>query len=225
LAIFFGAALGNVVRGVPLNASGEFFLPLWTDFTPGPNAGVLDWYTILTGVFAFLTLTAHGALWINLKTEAEVQARARRIARVAWICVAVLTVAVTAISFDIQPHLSESFAAMPAGYVFPLLALAGLAGMYVFLRKGDDLMAFLSSCTFIVGMLTSVVFGVFPYVLPANTNPQFGLTIHNASAPQYGLWVGVLWFVPGILLAAGYSIYTHRRFGGKVRPDESGYGH
>ena len=42
LAIFYGAALGNVVRGVPLDASGEFFLPLWTDFTAGKEAGILD---------------------------------------------------------------------------------------------------------------------------------------------------------------------------------------
>src|SRR5204862_2143115 len=67
LAIFFGAALGNVVRGVPLDKAGEFFLPLWTDFKAGPDAGILDWYTILVAVAALLTLTVHGALWLALK--------------------------------------------------------------------------------------------------------------------------------------------------------------
>ena len=76
LAIFFGAALGNVVRGVPLDASGEFFLPLWTDFGSGHDAGILDWYTVLVGVAAFLALTVHGALWVALKTEGELE-RAR----------------------------------------------------------------------------------------------------------------------------------------------------
>src|SRR4051795_3616357 len=57
LAIFFGAAIGNVVRGVPLNSEGYFFLPLWTNFRVGPNPGILDWYTVLTGVLAFVTLT------------------------------------------------------------------------------------------------------------------------------------------------------------------------
>jgi len=60
LAIFFGAALGNVVRGVPLDASGEFFLPLWTDFTVGMDTGILDWYTILIAVAALLTLIGDG---------------------------------------------------------------------------------------------------------------------------------------------------------------------
>src|ERR1035438_4229862 len=50
LAIFFGAALGNVIRGVPLNADGYFFLPLWTNFTPQHDAGILDWYTVPIGL-------------------------------------------------------------------------------------------------------------------------------------------------------------------------------
>src|SRR6202795_3044824 len=52
LAIFFGAALGNVVRGVPLDASGFFFLPLWTDFWTGGQLGILDWYTLAIGLAA-----------------------------------------------------------------------------------------------------------------------------------------------------------------------------
>ena len=223
LAIFFGAALGNVVRGVPLNASGDFFLPLWTNFQPGPEPGILDWYTILTGVFAFLTLTLHGALWVHLKTEGAIQQRARSVANVAWMGVAALTVIVTIVSFRIQPHLATSFERMPAGYIFPALALAGLAGMYVFLRKGGEGMAFYSSCAYILGMLTSVVFGVFPNVLPANTDPALSLTIHNASAPDYGLRIGLMWFIPGILLAASYTVFLYRKFAGKVQLDAAGH--
>src|SRR5579859_6376765 len=52
LATFFGAALGNVIRGVPLNADGYFFLPLWTNFTPQREAGILDWYTVPIGAAA-----------------------------------------------------------------------------------------------------------------------------------------------------------------------------
>src|ERR1022692_2639632 len=55
LAIFFGAALGNVVRGVPLDDANEFFLPLWTNFGIGREVGILDWYTVLVAVAAFAT--------------------------------------------------------------------------------------------------------------------------------------------------------------------------
>jgi len=223
LAIFLGAALGNVVRGVPLNASGEFFLPLWTNWQPGDNPGILDWYTVLVGVFAFVTLTQHGALWVAYKTEDKVRERARSVARWAWFGVVVLTVLVTVISFSLQPHLWESFSTMPAGYIFPALALAGIFGILIFRQKGDDLKAFLASAAYIIGMLTSVVFGVFPLVLPANSNPQLSLTIHNASAPEYGLRIGLLWFTPGILLAAAYSTFLYRKFAGKVRLEEGGY--
>ena len=84
LAIFFGAALGNVVRGVPLDRAGDFFLPLWTDFSAGNEAGILDWYTVLVAVAALLTLTVHGALWLALKNEGAVEPRARALASRAW---------------------------------------------------------------------------------------------------------------------------------------------
>jgi cytochrome d ubiquinol oxidase subunit II len=223
LAIFFGAALGNVVRGVPLDSNGDFFLPLWTNFQPGPQPGILDWYTILVGVFAFLTLTEHGALWINLKTEGAIQARAVKVAKAAWYGVATLMAVTTWVSFQIQPHLAKSFAEMPFGYIFPLLAIAGLVGKFLFLRRRQELPAFLASCLYIIGMLTSVVFGVFPMVLPANSDPNLSLTIHNAAASPYGLRIGLMWFTPGILLATGYFVFLYRKFAGKV--DLEGAGH
>ncbi len=216
LAVFFGAALGNVVRGVPLDSAGEFFLPLWTNFLPGRDAGILDWYTVLIAVAAFLTLMVHGALWVALKTEGVLERRSRGVAHIVWWGLAVATVLITWSSFRIQPLLSESFAARPWGYVFPLLAVAGLAGM----RLMDGARAFLSSCLFIGGMLTSAAFGLYPYVLPSNVDPHLGLTIYNTAAGPHGLGVGLAWFLPGMVLTAGYFIYTYRSFGGKVRAEE-----
>src|SRR6201981_1731368 len=91
LAVFFGAALGNVVRGVPLDASGYFFEPLWTNFALGEETGILDWYTILVGVLALLALAMHGALWVQLKTTGAVGQRSARLARQIWWSVAALT--------------------------------------------------------------------------------------------------------------------------------------
>src|SRR6266571_7072446 len=84
LAIFFGAALGNVIRGVPLGADGYFFEPLWTNFRLGPNPGILDWYTVMAGVVALVTLTAHGALYVRVKTEGDLSQRARAVAAMLW---------------------------------------------------------------------------------------------------------------------------------------------
>jgi cytochrome d ubiquinol oxidase subunit II len=132
------------------------------------------------------------------------------------------------VSFQIQPHLAQSFRDLPFGYIFPALALLGLSGMFFFLKAGDDLKAFLSSCFYIIGMLTSVVFGVFPMVLPSISDPNLSLTIQNASAPEYGLRIGLMWFTPGILLALGYTTFLYRKFAGKIRLEgpasQPGYG-
>src|ERR1019366_5362464 len=68
LAIFFGAALGNVIRGVPLAADGYFFEPLWTNFRVGAQNGILDWYTVMAGAVALVTLTIHSSLYVVTKT-------------------------------------------------------------------------------------------------------------------------------------------------------------
>jgi len=223
LAIFYGAALGNVVRGVPLDVSGNFFLPLWTDFRTGPDTGILDWYTILVGLLAFVTLAVHGALWIALKNEDLLQHRARIIAKWGWATVAVFTAVVTLATFRVQPLVLHNLTTYIWGWIFPDLALVGLIATLVFILRADDLKAFLSSCVFIAGMLTSAVFGIYPYVLPSNTDPRLGLTIANTQTWPYGLSVALVWFIPGMLLVLAYSVFIYRHFAGKVRLEEDGY--
>src|SRR6476646_7677512 len=92
LCIFLGAALGNVVRGVPLRPDQYFFEPLWTNFRVGTENGILDWYTVLTGVIALVTLTVHGSLYVAVKTEGDLNLRARSIAKWAWPLQLLLTV-------------------------------------------------------------------------------------------------------------------------------------
>lgn len=222
LAIFYGAALGNVVRGVPLEPSGNFFLPLWTDFGFGTQGlrseqgGILDWYTILVGLLAFVTLAQHGAQWISYKTSGELNRNCRSFVMKVWFAVVFLVLVVTAATFMIQPQVLRNFERAPWGFVFPILAILGLAGVAWYRKEGDELKGFLASSLYIVGMMTSAAFGIFPYVLPSSTDPNLGLTLYNTAAAPYGLAVGVGWWVPGIILAVVYFIHTYRRFGGKV---------
>lgn len=224
LAIFYGAAMANVIRGVPLNGNGTFFEALWTDFNPfGANPGVLDWYTILIGLLAFITLVMHGALYIAVKTPEPLHTRTHRIADVFWIITVILLVPGTITTWLVQPHLATSYFTRPWGFLFPLLALVGLAGVgYFSLRRHtpargerDDLSAFFSSCLFIGGMLASAAFGLYPLVLP-DVNHMNSLTIQNASSSQYGQTVGLVWWIIGIALAIVYFVFTYRLFWGKV---------
>jgi cytochrome bd ubiquinol oxidase subunit II len=220
LAIFFGAALGNVVRGVPLNAEGFFFEPLWTDFRLGDHPGILDWYTVLIGLMAFVTLLVHGCLWIVLKTEGELRRRALNGVFMSWWGLTGMTIVTTGVTFGVQPHIPARLQQEPWGYLFPMLAIAGLVGIRWYSQKARELEAFLASCLYLVGMLTSVAFGVYPFVLPSNTDQTLGLTIRNAAASTYGLRIGLVWWIVGILLVSGYFIFIYRRFSGKLKLEE-----
>jgi len=216
LAIFYGAALGNVIRGVSLNAQGYFFEALWTDFNPlSSNPGILDWYTVLTGLLAFTALLTHGANYIAVKTEGTLNERARRISRIGWLITIPLTVLASIATFFIQPQVYTSFTQRPWGIIFPLITFVGLLGAGYFNFRKRDTPAFLSFGTFILGMLTSAAFSLYPLVLPA-VNRANSLTISNASASQYGLVVGLIWWSVGIVLAVIYFIITYRLFWGKV---------
>ena len=223
LAVFFGAALGNVVRGVPLDASGYFFEPLWTNFLLGEEPGILDWYTMLVGLLALLSLMMHGGLWVQLKTTGAVGERAGQLASRTWWGVISLTAVVTAFTFQIQPQVKVNFTTWPWGFVFPMLAVAGLAGVRWFLARGDQMRTFFASCAYLTGMLTSVVFGVYPMVLPAR-NTVYSLTVETAKAGAYGLKIGLIWWVLGIVLAAGYFTFVYRSFAGKVAVDKDAHG-
>jgi cytochrome bd ubiquinol oxidase subunit II len=220
LAVFYGAALGNVVRGVPLNAQGYFFEPLWTNFRLGTDTGILDWYTILIGLAALVTLVLHGALWVAMKSEGALEDRADRLARHVWRFVVLFTIVITWVTLRIQPQVSANLDGHPWGYIFPALALIGLGGMAWFMRRRDHVRSFLSSCTYILGMLTSVVFGLYPLVLPASTNPAWSLTVSNAKAPDYGLKIGLVWWIIGMILVSAYFVHVYRNFAGKVTLQE-----
>jgi cytochrome bd ubiquinol oxidase subunit II len=224
LAVFYGAALANVVRGVPLDASGYFFEPLWTNFQLGDQTGILDWYTILVGLLALAALVMHGGLWVNLKTAGDVGERASRIASKVWWAVAALTALVTAVTFQVQPQIGENFKTWPWGMVFPILAAGGLAGVRWFMTKRDERKMFFASAAYLTGMLTSVVFGVYPMVLPAR-NPMYALTVSGAQAGIYGLKIGLVWWVIGMILAASYFTLVYRSFAGKVSAEKDGHGY
>ena len=216
LVVCLGAALANVVRGVPLDAHHEFFEPFWTDFRPtGAAPGILDWYTLLIAVLALATLTGHGANWIAVKTEGVLHDRAKAIARRCWLATAALTVASTLATLAIRSQLFSRFGDTPWGFIFPLVALGGLAAWGYFQARGRDVASFLGSGAFILGMLSSTAFGLYPNVLPAVT-PSYSLTIHNAAAGEYGLRVGLVWWLIGMALAVTYFIITYRLFRGKV---------
>ncbi|MBO9542223.1 cytochrome d ubiquinol oxidase subunit II [bacterium] len=223
LAIFFGAAAGNVIRGVPLDASGFFFEALWTNFDPtNPNPGILDWYTVLVGLLALAVLVTHGANYLVLKTEGALNARARRMALAGWAATVALTIPVTVSTFWLRPVMWANFGRAPWGAIFPLIAIGGLVGVLVCLLRHHERGALIASGAYMAGMMVSSAFALYPRVLPA-VNPAHDLTIHNAATSLYGMTVGLVWWSIGMVLAAIYFVFIYRLFRGKVSPEEGHY--
>ncbi len=220
LAIFFGAALGNVVRGVPLNADGYFFEPLWTNGRVGAQNGILDWYTVLCGVVALVTLTNHGSLYLANKTEGELNLRVRKVTSVLWPVQVLLTIFSLIATVYAVPHVLANYSRWPVGYVIPIVVVGSLAWMYFAHTQRQEKSAFLASCIYIVGMLVGAAFALYPNVLPASTGSERSLTIYSTAAGAHGLSVGFVWWTIGMILAAIYFTFIYRMFRGRVRLDE-----
>jgi len=223
LPIFFGAALGNVVRGVPLGSDHYFFEPLWTDFRVGVNNGILDWYTVLTGVIALVTLTVHGSLYVAIKTENDLNHRARAVAQGLWLFQLVLTVIGLFATIYIRPTVLDNYRQHAVGFLIPLLVFGSLLLILYGIRKGEDKTAFVGSALYIMGMLVGAAFALYPVVLPASTGHNYDLTIQNTAAGHHGLSVGFAWWTLGVIFALGYFVFLFRMFRGKVRLEGEGY--
>jgi len=217
LAVVFGAALGNLIRGMPLSQDGYFFVALWTNFMTGPDPGILDWFTILMGVTRAAILAFHGANYLAMKTEGLLRAQARRAAWLTGSAVAVLVgLAVSAVPF-VQPSFRLNYAAHPIGCVFPLIGLAALVAALGLRRHDRDAGAFYATCLLILSMLASTAWGSYPNILIATNNPANSLTVTNATAGAYGMQVGLWWFLIGFGLIIVYQVCAYRAFCGKVQ--------
>jgi len=224
LAIFFGAALANVIRGVPLGPDSYFFLPLWTNWLPGAQPGILDWYTVIGGAVALVALAAHGALWLVLKVQGDLESRATRVAKRLWIALLAVTVVSLIATIAVRPSTLDKYRDRPVLFVIPVLVIGSLAGMIRFTQQRRPLAAFLSSCSYLLFMLVGAATGLYPVLLPSSTDPARDITIANAMAGPHSLEVSLVWWSFGIALALIYFITVYRMFRGKVS-DEAGYGH
>ena len=225
LAIFLGAALANVIRGVPLGADQYFFLPLWTNWRVGPHPGILDWYTVIGGLVALISLATHGALYLAMKAPGELEARAQRMGQLAWIALCAITAVSLPATILVRRSTLDNYNRHPILYAVPVLVVFSLAGMKAFSARAQHGKAFLSSCLYLIIMLVGACLGLYPTVLPSSSDAAGDITIAKAISGSYAMHVGLVWWSLGMLLAAGYFCISYEMFRGKVYPSADGYGH
>jgi len=225
LPVLFGAALGNVLRGVPVDGSGYFEMALWTDFRTGTQPGILDWYTVLIGVFALVTVAAHGALFLAWKTEGGVHERSKGLALKLWGAVLVLWIVASYATSVVNPGIFHRLPQAPLGWVACLVFLAGLGLVFTGIKREQFLLAFLGSGAFILGLLAASAACVYPVMLKSTLGAQFDLTALNASVGIHGLRAGLVWWLIGFPIAIGYLAFLFRFHRGKVKAAAEGEGY
>lgn len=196
-ALLWGVAFANIVRGVPIDANKEFVGNLFDLLSP---------YALLGGVTTVTLFALHGALFIALKTEGDIRARANRLAsRLGLVAVAV------AVAFLAWTHFSYG-----TGLSGLVAAAAGLAlvGAWIANQRGREGWAFIGTFVAIALTVASLFIALFPDVMPSSLRDAWSLTTHNASSTHYTLtimtWAAAI-FTPLVLLYQGWTYWVFRK--------------
>lgn len=212
LALLFGVALSNVMRGVPFDAQGEFV---------GSFALLLNPFALLGGLLSVAILSMHGAAFLALKTDGPMHARARHAASLLWWIVTAGILAIIAASFVVRPDFPSNFLRAPWLLVLPLLAAASLVafrrGLAMQASERADLFTFQASCGLIIGLLLSVFAGMYPILLPALPGSAYpGLDIYNAAGPANSMRIALAIYLTGMLIVSIYLVRIYRVWSGKI---------
>jgi cytochrome d ubiquinol oxidase subunit II len=201
-ALLWGVTLGNMIRGVPIDADMTYTGNLLTLLNP---------YALLCGVASLLGFTLHGAVFLSLKTRGEISERAKRAACKLWLP----TLICAGLAIGVGYFVTDASSRLGVGHsVIPLSAGAALLAAGWFIKDRRDGWAFITMALSVI--LTTITFfvGLYPRLLVSSLDEDWSLTIYNASSSEYTLKVMTivaLIFVPIVLLYQGWSYWVFRQ--------------
>ena len=220
LALLFGVAFGNVVRGVPIDQSREFTMPFFTNFGTTGSVGLLDYYTVSVGLLSVALLSAHGAAFLAWRAAGSVRERCLALERKLWPAVAALFALVTIETSFVRPDLMANLAHRPLAWLCVAIAVAG-AGVLVSSRRGVlDGRAFLGSCVLIAGVLASAGAALFPVFLRSTLSPAFDLDALHQPRNSIAMKFALGWWPFAFMLAVSYFVNVFRANRARVSPDD-----
>lgn len=213
-ALLLAVAFGNVLRGVPIDAKGNYV---------GTFLGLLNPYSLLVGVAGLVLLILHGATYLTLKTEGEESPRVRRVIPGMWAVFVVLFAAVTVASCYAAPHLFANLAKGPIGWLLAAFVLVGLVGTRLMHAAGKDLAMFTASSLTVIGVVGLGAVGLFPRLAPSSIDLAYSLTVQNASSTPLTLKTMLIIALIGVPIVLIYTSCIYWIFRGKVRLTEESY--
>lgn len=215
ISMVFGLIMGNLIRGIPLNAEGEF---------TGNLASLLNPYAFLISGVTVSLFLMHGAVYIVMKTEGELHERLR-----AWvnpaIIVFILFYAVSTMATLIyMPHMAEAIKQRPYFFLIAVVNIFAIANIPREINKGRDFRAFLCSCLNMICLLALFGVGIYPNVVRAINDPgHLSLTLYNSSSSLETLKILLLIACIGIPMVISYTTVIYWIFRGKVKLDSTSY--
>jgi cytochrome bd ubiquinol oxidase subunit II len=216
LAVLFGVAAGNLIRGVPLDANSNFSLAFFTDFRVRGMVGLLDWYTVSIAVFTLLLLAAHGATYLTLKTDGHVHDRSATSAKLLWVAAAAIFLAVSVESLVVRSDLFVHAFHNPFCNVGVLLFAASICMLILGLSSRRENLAFVASNVLLASIIATGAASMFPVMLHSTLRPEDSLTAYSAAAGNRTLLTAFAWWPIAFVLTISYSVFIARRYTGKV---------
>jgi cytochrome d ubiquinol oxidase subunit II len=217
IAILLGAALGNLIRGLPIGEDGRFAMALFTHFRATGDVGILDWYTVSVALFTVICLGAHGVSYLAWRTEGAVRERSVALGRVLWTAAMIALVGVTIATSSVRSDLYSGMIARPLAWIAVGVVVAGAAAIFRGQGASNDLMTFLGGCAFVAGLLAAAAVSVFPVMLHSTFDPAHSLTAHEGASAGAGMGYALVWWPIAFALSIGYGVFVFRQFKGRVR--------
>ncbi|PLX53658.1 MAG: cytochrome d ubiquinol oxidase subunit II [Desulfobacteraceae bacterium] len=205
-ALLFGVAFANIFQGIPIDHNGIYHGTLFTLLNP---------YGLLGGILFVLLFMIHGALWISIKSEGDLQERAISTAKKLWpVLLGVVVIFLIASKFSTR--LFDNYIEHPAFFIVILITVLAFLSVRFFLVRKTFFKAWFASALTIVGTTFFGVIGLFPNLFPSSLNPRYSLTAYNASSSPLTLKIMLIVVIIFIPLVIGYQIWAYNLFKGKV---------
>ena len=205
-ALLWGVAITNLLQGLPIGVNMEYTGTFWTLLSP---------YTLVGGLTGLLFFILHGAIFLTLKIQGPLKERAHRVALKAnGIAIPSLLLLVILSYFK-----TDLFTKMGAGLAL-IIAVITLISTYGLLRSGKFGLAFFTSGLNIVFATLAIFWGLFPRVMVSSLNPDWNLTIYNASSSPYTLKVMTIVALTLVPVVLTYQAWTYWVFRKRITGDQ-----